>query len=308
MKPISCNLIRSTAAVCVLMVSGFVHAEDGVVRISDRSSSATANSGVVRVSDHRSQPVQAVNYQHGHWDPSAECAVPQQAVCQPGCEAPIYCPAEGCQTYGRQFVAAEGCFDGGGYASQCCPDQCCPGQHGPGQCCPGQCGPAGHCCQCGPCCQCGQCSPNGQCCCNGKGTFGACHQQNMNCLFAGSVSTGTGCPAHDFWHGQSLSFRNKNARLSNLLFGWMVPSGCCGQGCPPFGKYHVTYADQPDYADPRDGQLYGAQGYGMPMTVPLAPNVRQQYNYSWGVPASRLTPISNYNPMTSPQPLYHQTW
>jgi hypothetical protein len=105
-----------------------------------------------------------------------------------------------------------------------------------------------------------------------------------------------------------MSFRNKNARLANHLFGWMIPSGCCGQGCPPAGKYQVTYADQPDYIDSRDTQMYGAQGYGMPMTVPLAPNVNQAYNYSSGIPASRITQIGNYNPQTSPQPLYHQTW
>ncbi len=93
-----------------------------------------------------------------------------------------------------------------------------------------------------------------------------------------------------------MSFRNKNARLADRLFGWMIPSGCCGRGCPPVGKYHMTYADQPGYMDPRDGQMYAAQGYGMPMTVPLAPNVNHQYNYSATLPASRVTQIGNYNP------------
>lgn len=105
-----------------------------------------------------------------------------------------------------------------------------------------------------------------------------------------------------------MSFRNKNARLADHLFGWMIPSGCCGQGCPPVGKYQVTYANQPDYIDPRDTQVYAAQGYGMPMAVPLAPNVTHTYNYSSGLPSSRVTHIGNYNPNTSVQPLYHQTW
>ena len=105
-----------------------------------------------------------------------------------------------------------------------------------------------------------------------------------------------------------MSFQARNSRLADKLFGWLIPSGGNGQGAPPIGKYQVTYADQPDYADPRDGQIYAAQGYGMPMTVPLPPNVHQQYNYSWGIPASRITPISTYNPQTSPQPLYHQSW
>ena len=105
-----------------------------------------------------------------------------------------------------------------------------------------------------------------------------------------------------------MSFHNKNARLADKLFGWMIPSGCCGQGCPPIGKYHMTYADQPDYADPRDSQIYAAQGYGMPITVPLAPIVNHTYNYSAGIPSSRITHIGNYDPQSSPQRLPHQTW
>lgn len=281
MKPFSCNLIRSTAAVCVLMVSGLIHAEDGVVRISDTSSGYSKDSGVVRISDHRKSAVRPVNHLTM---PSSgpECCVPVGPVCEPGCAMPSgcvvepeccaplgCCPTEGCSTYGREYVCSSAC---------CCGPQCC-------------CGSGGY----------GHCGCNGSC-------FGQSHQAHMNKLFAGPVCSGTGCPANDCWRGQAMSFREKNSRLADKLFGWMVPSGCCGQGCPPVGKYQITYADQPEYADPRDSRIYAAQGYGMPMTVPLAPNVYQQYNYSWGVPASRITPISTYNPMTSPQPLYHQTW
>lgn len=88
----------------------------------------------------------------------------------------------------------------------------------------------------------------------------------------------------------------------------MIPAGNCGQGSPWFGKYHMAYADQPSYVDPRDTRLYAAQGYGMPMTVPLAPNVNYAYNYSAGLPASRITQIGNYNPQTSPRRLPCQTW
>ncbi len=105
-----------------------------------------------------------------------------------------------------------------------------------------------------------------------------------------------------------MSFHNKNARLADKLFGWMVPSGCGGQGCPPVGKYHMTYADQPDYVNPNDSQIYAAQRYGMPITVPLAPNVNHTYNYSAGIPSSRITTIGNYNPVTTPQRLPHQSW
>jgi hypothetical protein len=102
--------------------------------------------------------------------------------------------------------------------------------------------------------------------------------------------------------------KDANNRVCDRLFGWMIPSGCYGQGAPWLGKYHMTYADQPSYIDPRDTQLYAAQGYGMPITVPLAPNVNHTYNYSSGIPASRVTTIGNYNPMSSPRPLNCQTW
>ena len=59
----------------------------------------------------------------------------------------------------------------------------------------------------------------------------------------------------------------------------------------------MVYAVDPNYFDGRDGQLYSAEGYGVPMAVPLAPNVGHTYNYSWGLPASRLTPISNVAPV-----------
>jgi len=56
--------------------------------------------------------------------------------------------------------------------------------------------------------------------------------------------------------------------------------------------YCMTYAVNPWYCDHRDGSVYAAYGYGAPMTVPLAPTVTNQYNYGWGVPSGRLTPIS----------------
>jgi hypothetical protein len=50
----------------------------------------------------------------------------------------------------------------------------------------------------------------------------------------------------------------------------------------------------PGYSHPNDANgIYAAQGYGGPVTVPLAPNVRSAYNYSWGIPSSRLTPITH---------------
>lgn len=76
-------------------------------------------------------------------------------------------------------------------------------------------------------------------------------------------------------------------------FGYFVPTGGGGQGIPWVGHYGRVYPENPAYSDPRDGQAYAAQGYGIPMAVPLAPVVGHTYEYSNGVPSSRLTPVSH---------------
>jgi len=76
-------------------------------------------------------------------------------------------------------------------------------------------------------------------------------------------------------------------------------NGKCGQGhCrhegperPLAGCYHMVYAVDPGYFDRRDGQVYAAPGYGGPVSVPLAPVVNHTYNYGWGIPSSRMTPV-----------------
>ncbi|MCA9076862.1 MAG: hypothetical protein KDA93_17680 [Planctomycetaceae bacterium] len=91
--------------------------------------------------------------------------------------------------------------------------------------------------------------------------------------------------------------RHANAGLNAYLrckLGYFIPSGgACGTGAPLFGHYTRVYSDDPGYFDGRDGQIYAAPGVGGPVSVPLAPNVRHAYNYGWGVPSSRLTPVSN---------------
>ena len=62
---------------------------------------------------------------------------------------------------------------------------------------------------------------------------------------------------------------------------------------PPCGHYNIVYPVDPWYGDARDGGVYGAEGYGGPMSVPLAPVIRHTFNYGWGVPSSRLTPVSH---------------
>ena len=75
-------------------------------------------------------------------------------------------------------------------------------------------------------------------------------------------------------------------------FGYFIPSGAGGAGVPWVGKYSRVYPQDPYYFDQRDGQTWAAQGYGSPIAVPLAPVVGHTYNYGWGIPSSRLTPVS----------------
>jgi len=83
--------------------------------------------------------------------------------------------------------------------------------------------------------------------------------------------------------------------LLGRSFGCLFREGC-GWRFLDAHCYCMTYAVNPWYCDHRDGAVYAAYGYGAPMTVPLAPNVTNQYNYGWGVPSGRLTPISRVAP------------
>jgi hypothetical protein len=83
-------------------------------------------------------------------------------------------------------------------------------------------------------------------------------------------------------------------------YGYFIPTGGCGKGVQHTRHYGMDYAVNPEYFDQRDGKLFAAQGYGAPMAVPLAPNVGYTYNHGWGIPSSRLTPISRF----APHPMY----
>ena len=78
--------------------------------------------------------------------------------------------------------------------------------------------------------------------------------------------------------------------------GLPYPNGCGGKGCAIIDHYSMVYATMPEYSDPRDGRVYSAEGFNVPVAVPLAPNVEYQYNYGWGIPSSRLTPVSRFIP------------
>ncbi|QDV48099.1 hypothetical protein [Gimesia fumaroli] len=121
-----------------------------------------------------------------------------------------------------------------------------------------------------------------------------CKQNHVYSYSNGPAYAGGGCPSCRAGSRTSAGI-GKRGSLREFLrckFGYFIPTGCGGKGCAPFGHYKMTYAVDPYQFDPRDGQLYGAQGYGVPVAVPLAPNVRHTYNYGWGVPSSRLTPVT----------------
>lgn len=94
------------------------------------------------------------------------------------------------------------------------------------------------------------------------------------------------------WHAVYFDARMKTNFLNFLGFNRPI-------SCWKWSQSSIYPAD-PGYADARDGQVYSAQGYGVPVSVPLAPNVKHTYNYGWGVPSSRLTPVAatyqRYNP------------
>jgi hypothetical protein len=77
---------------------------------------------------------------------------------------------------------------------------------------------------------------------------------------------------------------------------------CVPRSNAPFGMYRMAYPLDANYRDARDGSLYAAQGYGVNVSVPLAPTVNATYNYGWGVPSSRMTYISNPVPLPPTYP------
>jgi hypothetical protein len=107
-------------------------------------------------------------------------------------------------------------------------------------------------------------------------------------------------PLHSWWCEQQYKSQCRRAYRNHVLaahfhnkFNYFTPGGSCGEGAPLWGHYKRVYATEPHYSHPADSQVYASPMTGHPTAVPLAPTVRHQYNYSWGMPSSRLTPISN---------------
>ncbi|QDT52475.1 hypothetical protein Pan44_04870 [Caulifigura coniformis] len=157
----------------------------------------------------------------------------------------------------------------------------------------------------------------------------ACQTVPSNCppVYYGECPPGHECgsrvvfghtPLSDKLRCHCINHRMKNRQTSDALarmfhedceekfswfrckFGYFFPNGSGGKGTAVAGHYSMVYPVNPDYQDPRDCQVYAAQGYYGPVAVPLAPVVNHTYNYGWGVPSSRLTPVSH--PIAAPYP------
>tara|TARA_R110002072_G_scaffold303141_1_gene495743 strand:+ start:66270 stop:67286 length:1017 start_codon:yes stop_codon:yes gene_type:complete len=187
----------------------------------------------------------------------------------------------------------------------------------------GHCGPAAGCMAGGACAAFGGCNANGGCM-NGMPCLGAANSCLSPEVMMGRPYTigdlkrsifsakcrsneflglngGHSCsPLHNWWCEQQYKSDCRRAYRNHVLaahfhnkFNYFTPSGSCGEGAPLFGHYKRVYATEPHYSHPADSQVYASPTTGYPTAVPLPPTVRHQYNYSWGSPSSRLTPVSN---------------
>ena len=187
----------------------------------------------------------------------------------------------------------------------------------------GLCGPTAGCMAGGSCAAIGGCNASGGCM-NGMPCMGAANSclspevmmgrpytigDLKRSIFSAKCRSNeflglNGCsscsPLHNWWCEQQYKSDCRRAYRNHMLaahfhnkFNYFTPSGSCGEGAPLFGHYKRVYATEPHYSHPSDSQVYASPMTGHPTAVPLPPTVRHQYNYSWGSPSSRLTPVSN---------------
>jgi len=256
---------ESLHTACRLTVGVIVGLAAGAVHADDV--------GIVRISDHRpKQIVRGQSPDDATPIQQTQCAA-EPGTCQPGCTTgggcqngvPYGCPSssDGC----RFFDKLAGCPGG------CRGDDGCPAHGGiydPN--CP-------HCRLLGG-------NPIGDVYCP-DGRWVQCPDGHWDWF-----------PNHEpigFWEGLfdhcGDFFRNRKDAFKIGMFNHPET--------PLVGCYDLVYPVDPFYFDKRDGQVYAAQGVGGPVSVPLAPTVRHTYNYGWGVPSSRLTPISHPVPLTT---------
>lgn len=89
-------------------------------------------------------------------------------------------------------------------------------------------------------------------------------------------------PVTSAWAGAPYRYRSCNLHGSGTYYGGRV------------GNAYSVYPAIGYYYDARDTQTYAAQGYNVPVTVPLPP-ITRAYNYGWGIPSARLSPVGGYS-------------
>lgn len=138
-------------------------------------------------------------------------------------------------------------------------------------------------CQGNACQSCNRCEPQNEC--GPCGTFCGLFRKNYRLIC---------CPLCEDDCNDSDC---RPVRYSNCPDDCSDKKRCRHCQTAPFGCYKIAYPVNPQHFDGRDGAMYSAQGYGVNVSVPLAPNVGAAYNYGWGIPSSRLTPIANRLPV-----------
>lgn len=120
-----------------------------------------------------------------------------------------------------------------------------------------------------------------------------------------------GCPSCDgYVDGLYAQARGGRGGDCNQCHGGWGRNGCQNGNCHAGGPLRRCLAGgcyrpvDGYYQDPRDSQVWAATGFNVPVTVPLAPVVKYQYNYGWGVPSSRLTQVGNRYTQYYPQPFF----
>ena len=296
MKSLWKCLIQSAIVIGVSAgLTATVHAQGanapGVVRISKPKTATTGK--VVQTSAQMAQPDCTASVAPTCAVPSGpSCAVPSAPSCAvptcaapsgptcaapscaaPSCAAPATCAAPCgstiCQECGPPCGCDAGCWPRRGFRSGCysyggpCGDGTCG--YGPG----------------------GGLFGGGL---NGNGMYGNGMYGNGMCS---NGMCGDGMCNGGLFAGRGDRNGNNMIDYLKCKFGYFIPTGGGGKGVPLVGHYARVYPVNPAYSDPRDGQAYAAQGYGVPISVPLAPVVGHTFDYSWGVPSSRLTPVSH---------------
>lgn len=134
----------------------------------------------------------------------------------------------------------------------------------------------------------------------GRGGHGA-YGNGMNGRYGNAGAMGYGA-GNGSAYGNASGYANGGA--GNGDCNQCNHNGCRSGRCLFGGCYKPV---EGYYNDPRDSEVYSAVGYGVPVTVPLPPAVRYQYQYGWGLPSTRLTRVGNTYTQYYPQQQFTQT-